>query len=262
MADPTGPSDITRKVLDRLRPVAEQTEAAAVTSATADFHARFQALPPELQDHVVSFLQGLDPLPTRCTRLLPQQHWRQMLSDGRTLPFLWDLDADMVDNYRRWRRADGEGGVRDGAGVGGKGKGDASGNRYGNESGSSATAEKTLFAPSAAAAPGPGEEEVEIDFEYLVRMLSQSMSREPPCDEYGGGEREPEPEPYVGFPRELRNRRRIWQLVEEMFVGDVLPVARRRGWGPPPPPPTVPRYWHEDGRPAHPVIRVLGIMQE
>ena len=241
MADPTSSLGLTRAVLDRLQPVAEPTPP---PPAVVDFQDRFRALPQELQDHVVSFLWGRDPLPMHCTRLLPQEHWGQLLADGRTLSFLWDLDADMVGSYLRRRCVDGEDRM-------GKGKNN-------NDNKRECVAENENR--------GSGGVEVELDFEHLVRMLSQPASRGPrDADESGlngeyDGEREAEP--YDGLPDGLRNRRRIWQLVEEMFVGDVLPVARRRGWAPPPPPPTMPRYWHEDGRPAHPVIRVLGIMED
>lgn len=59
----------------------------------------------------------------------------------------------------------------------------------------------------------------------------------------------------LDIPGGLRNRRRIWQLVEEMYVGDQLrapssapPDGRRL--------PTMPKYWDEDGEPLHPVTRM------
>lgn len=94
------------------------------------------------------------------------------------------------------------------------------------------------------------------DWEHLVRVLSLPFER---C--------------YDGSPPilarvytyhdlnvsdRLRNRRRIWQLVEEMFVGDVLPVSKRP-WDPALSPPTMPRYWDEYGEPVYPIVRVPGI---
>lgn len=58
-------------------------------------------------------------------------------------------------------------------------------------------------------------------------------------------------------PNGLRNRRRIWQLVEGMFVGDVLPVARGGR-----PQPTMPKYWDEDGEPVYPILRVPSIVDD
>ena len=227
MTDPGSSPGLTPAVLNYLRPTAERGP--ALTPAIVDFQNRFSALPRELRDHIVSFLRSRDPLPARCTRLISQEHWRQILADGCTLPFLWDLDADTVDYYRRYRTSDSE---------------DA-----GNEG-------VTAFVPPTTPRVG---EEVELDFEHLVRTLSQ------PAHATGNGhygDTEPESVPYEGLPDGLRNRRRIWQLVEEMFVGDVLPVARRRGWAAVMGAPTMPRYWHEDGRPAYPVIRILGLVEE
>lgn len=227
MSDPGSEPGLMPSLLECLTPA--KGRGPAVTPAIVDFQNRFSALPQELRDHIVSFLRSSKPLPVRCTRLISQEHWRQILADGRTLPFLWDLDADTVDSYRRYRTGD-----SDDAGDGGA----------------------TAFSPPPT--PGMGEE-VELDFEHLVRTLSQRVHATG-SGHYAGTE--PGPEPYDGLPDGLRNRRRIWQLIEEMFVGDVLPIARRRGWAEVPRTPTMPRYWYEDGRPAHPVIRVLGLVEE
>ncbi|RYP77633.1 hypothetical protein DL771_001001 [Monosporascus sp. 5C6A] len=201
------PPDSTDAILNILKSCAPEHQSPEIS----DFQKQFTALPQELQDHVISYLETAEPLPSRCTRLLPQEHWKHMLVSGRHLPFLWDLDIAAVERY--CASAD------DNAGT----------------------------------AP---------DWELLVRSLSQRLVRRGVQE--GGVSIGPEANCYSrgGFPNRLRNRRRIWQLVEEMFVGDVLPVARVRGWAPPPPPLMMPRYWDEDGQPVYPVVRVLGLADD
>ncbi|RYP57168.1 hypothetical protein DL769_009650 [Monosporascus sp. CRB-8-3] len=196
MGDPKYSPDSTNAILNILKPCVPEHPSPEIR----DFRHRFTALPQELQDHVVSLLETAEPLPNRCTRLLPQEHWKHMLVSGRHLPFLWDVDIAAVERY--CTPAD------DNAGM----------------------------------AP---------DWELLVRSLSQRLAhgtfeeREANC--YTSGD----------VPNGLLSRRRIWQLVEEMFVGDVLPVARGRPS--PQPPPMMPRYWDEDGEPVYPVVRVPGL---
>lgn len=96
-----------------------------------------------------------------------------------------------------------------------------------------------------------------LDWEQLVRSLSQvavrhflskiptSTAMDVICYDQ------------LRVPNGLRNRRRIWQLVEGMFVGDVLPVARGGR-----PQPTMPRYWDEDGEPVYPILRVPSIVND
>ncbi|RYP46460.1 hypothetical protein DL768_007330 [Monosporascus sp. mg162] len=205
MSDPKYPTDSTNAIFNNLKPCALERQ----SPETNHFQQRFTALPQELQDHVFSFLETAEPLPGRCTRLLPQEHWKYMLVSGRHLPFLWDVDIAAVESYC------------------------------------------TPADDNAGTAP---------DWELLVRSLSQRLVRHGAqeqgvsigleADYYSRGQ----------VPNGLRNRRRIWQLVEEMFVGDVLPVARVRGLAPPPTPPMMPRYWDEDGEPVYPVVRVLGLV--
>lgn len=66
--------------------------------------------------------------------------------------------------------------------------------------------------------------------------------------------------PKLDVSNGLRNRRRIWQLVEEMYVGDLLPVART--WIDSKRPPTMPLYWDEYGEALFPVLRVTGVMAD
>ncbi|KAI0382558.1 hypothetical protein F5Y04DRAFT_252906 [Hypomontagnella monticulosa] len=57
-------------------------------------------------------------------------------------------------------------------------------------------------------------------------------------------------------PNGLRNRRRIWKLVEEMYVGDFISVAptERSGYADLP---AVPMYWDRGGDPLYPVVRAF-----
>ncbi len=199
MADPECPADLTDMILENLE--AFPSEESLPPDIMA-FRARLLALPQELQDHITSFLRTAAPLPRRCTRLLPQEHWRQMLVYGRTVPFLWDIDVAAVDRC--------------------------------------------------CAGPWP------LDWERLVRELSQPTSRHRVFEDGIWTEVVADCYSRLKVPDGLRNRRRIWQIVEEMFVGDVLPSATINVWRPPPPPPTMPRYWDEDGEPVYPIIRVLG----
>lgn len=95
----------------------------------------------------------------------------------------------------------------------------------------------------------------QVDWESLVRSLSRGAwaSRDchgpPPSLDADGWD------PETGYyycdlpaPAGLRNRRRIWQLAEEMFVGDVLPSKRSGA--------SVPRYWDEYGERVYPVVRL------
>ncbi|RYO85990.1 hypothetical protein DL764_009075 [Monosporascus ibericus] len=204
MSDPIYPLDSTDAILSNLKPCGPEHQSPEISS----FQQRFTTLPRELQDHVVSFLETAEPLPSRCTRLLPHEHWKHMLVSGRHLPFLWDVDIAAVERY--CSSADDNAGTRP-------------------------------------------------DWELLVRSLSQRLVRRGAQDDAVSMGLEENYYDRGDVPNGLRNRRRIWQLVEEMYVGDVLPVARVRGWAAPPPPPTMPRYWDEDGEPVYPVIRVLGL---
>lgn len=91
---------------------------------------------------------------------------------------------------------------------------------------------------------------VELNWELLVRKLSQGLQ----CVGTSETNRNVLCYPELRIPGGLRNRRRIWQLVEEMYVGDVLPV--NRSWAGSAHIPTMPRYWDEYGEPVYPVLRV------
>ncbi|RYP17464.1 hypothetical protein DL765_004510 [Monosporascus sp. GIB2] len=207
VADPEYCPDLTDAILNNLKPCAFEHQSSEVSG----FQQRFTALPQELQDHVISFLETAEPLPSRCTRLLPQEHWKHMLISGRHLPFLWDVDIAAVERYR---------------------------------------------------APADDNAGTVPDWELLVRSLSQRLVRHGAREDGVFMGLEANCYSRREVPNGLCNRRRIWQLVEEMFVGDVLPVARARGWAHPQPPPMMPRYWDEDGEPVYPVVRVLGLVDD
>lgn len=155
---------------------------------------KLAALPEEIFQQVLSHLRSFRNLPRSGTYTLPQHFWKNelTLAGKGLLPWLWDIDPDKIH--------------------------------------------------SKANEPCPGGEEFEWDWELLVRQLSRSVD---------GGIRHDVPEhvdiydcsrkeftyeddlwTFTGYendmkhvPRGLQNRRRIWQLLEEMFVGDQLPLV-------------------------------------
>lgn len=172
------------------------------------FRERFLALPPELQDLTLSFMETTEPLSITPNRTIPQEYWRQMLARGRLLPFLWELDAVAIDEII------------------------AKKNNNNNNS--------TL----------------PLDWERLVRALSQPVVRH--GDELQRGLSTESPThcyDRLDISDGLRNRRRIWQLVEEMRVGDVLPGAWTHRDERPLHMPALPRYWDEEGAPVQPPLR-------
>ncbi|KAI2471117.1 hypothetical protein F4781DRAFT_388132 [Annulohypoxylon bovei var. microspora] len=182
--------DVTSAVLENLKSLPPAT--AAIPEAVS-FQKRFLALPPELRDHVCSFLASRNGMPGVCNGLLPQWVWREVLLRGECLPFLRDLDIAVARAFcAQWNRD------------------------HGNR---------------------------EPNWELLVRKLSQEAWSIWDAESSS-----------LKVPNGLRNRRRIWQLVEEMFVGDLVPVKRVT--------PmhsdhvAVPRYWDERGGLMHPVVKV------
>ncbi|KAK6070699.1 hypothetical protein SCUP515_08308 [Seiridium cupressi] len=101
---------------------------------------------------------------------------------------------------------------------------------------------------------------IELNWELLVRQLSKGVWTNWKHHNSLEAELELFCYPGMALPDGLRNRRRIWQLVEEMYVGDVLPV--RRSWVNSKQLPTMPRYWDEYGDPVYPVIRVEGLLED
>ncbi|KAI1371950.1 hypothetical protein F4677DRAFT_434097 [Hypoxylon crocopeplum] len=83
----------------------------------------------------------------------------------------------------------------------------------------------------------------EPNWELLVRKLSQEAWSVWDAESSS-----------LKVPNGLRNRRRIWQLVEEMYVGDLVPMKRTTQLGNDTV--AVPRYWDQGGKPVYPVTRV------
>jgi hypothetical protein len=157
LANPINVSGITEYILSLLQPVLKQG-----VSSEQSISTYMAQIAPELKQAIVDSLLPLRNLPLQCTRLLDQPYWKEMLMSGRFLPFLWDLDLDLLE---------------------------------------------------AKASRLPGK--LEWDWERLVRQLSQSgfldyAAKEVEFSHYG------RPIPYG-----LRNRRRIWRILEEMKIDDM-----------------------------------------
>lgn len=146
----------------------------------AEFRARFERLPQEMQDHILSFVFTEQHFPPDCTYLIPQGAWMNLLLQGQVVPYLWDLDRDQVEK----KVAEGR------------------------------------------------ERGVEWDFELLVRRLCQARSMADGA-------------PLAGMPAGLRNRQRVWKLVQDMYVGDFVPETAAAA---------IPRYWDEDGSLQYPLV--------
>lgn len=183
---------LTSAILENLRSLPPAT--AAIPESLA-FQKRFLALPPELRDHVCSFLVSRNGMRSACNGLLPQWVWRDVLLTGKCLPFLPEIDASVVQGFcTLWEEEEEEGRGR------------------------------------------------ELNWEFLVRRLSQ--------EDWSIWDAESSS---LKVPNGLRNRRRVWQLVEEMYVGDLVPVQRTTQG-------TycvaVPRYWGRAGELVYPVMRI------
>ncbi|KAF5006320.1 hypothetical protein FDECE_7293 [Fusarium decemcellulare] len=182
--------DLTNTILGNL-------EQAVTGRAKKLFTKRLFELPPEVLKMILVRVLGIE-LPEVAAGTLPQWFWRDQLKAG-TLPWLWDIDTKLVD-----------------------------------------AADKKLC---------PGGDNYEWDWELLYRKLSRGIDfgvrngidRDwDPCwdMERNGRVIRPAESNWVttGYhdtlkhvPPGLHNRRRVWQLLEEMFVGDVLPWTEM-GW--------------------------------
>ncbi|KAK8021887.1 hypothetical protein PG990_007025 [Apiospora arundinis] len=194
--DPKTLMDLTDILLFK----ATMTASKAFEPATQAFRNRFLKLPAELQEHIILLLGSSGDLPLPCTRLLPQELWRDMLLGKKFLSFLYDIDEAAIMLFVEERRERGE---------------------------------------------------PDVDWESTVRSLSRGLRS------FGNVSRDlwetKDINPPQPFHRHngLRNRRRIWQLAEEMFVGDLLPLGGEGDSDV-----TVPRYWDEYGDRVYPVVRV------
>ncbi|OTB00805.1 hypothetical protein M426DRAFT_232015 [Hypoxylon sp. CI-4A] len=191
--------NLTSSILQNLNSLPPPT--APIPEALA-FQKRFLSLPPELRDHICSFLASRAGMPSLCNGLLPQWVWREVvLPSGECLPFLRDLDISNVQEFcARWE----------------------SEHKHGEE-----------------------EEEEEPNWELLVRVLSQEA--------WGIWDAE---RSALDVPGGLRNRRRVWKLVEEMRVGDTAAegCSMRFGGAGVGVGVDVPRYWDGRGGLVYPVV--------
>ncbi|KAK7968681.1 hypothetical protein PG988_007754 [Apiospora saccharicola] len=203
LEDPTTIADLTNILLSNIKRV----EVEAVDQETQAFRNAFMSLPLELRDHILDLLSSCDDLHLFCTRLLPQESWRDMLLGKKCLPFLYDIDGAAVLRFAQTKEEEADANT--------------------------------------------------VNWESLVRSLSRGVWTgrgyyQPPDYGYEWDFELPKNDYYYcdlqAAPAGLRNRRRIWQLVEEMFVGDALPS---KGSGA-----SVPRYWDEYGGRVYPVVRL------
>ncbi|KKY22113.1 hypothetical protein UCDDS831_g03950 [Diplodia seriata] len=155
--------DLTSGVLAQMAPSTPSLDDG--DPQAADFRARFERLPQEMKDHILSFVFAEQHFPPDCTRLIPQTAWMDLLMQGQIVPYLWDLRRDEVEKK-----------VAEGRDRG-----------------------------------------IEWDFELLVRRLCQSQSMADGA-------------PLSSMPCGLRNRQRIWKLVEDIIAHIILALqAQPRG---------------------------------
>ncbi|KAK7941588.1 uncharacterized protein PG986_013975 [Apiospora aurea] len=180
-------------------------------NAEADrFRNLFLGLPSELRHLILMHLSSYDGLHLSWTGLLPQEIWRDMLLGKEFLPFLHDMDEAALSRFAQEQEETGRG-------------------------------------------QGTDEPEMGIDWESLVRRLSRGAWAAKEHDGPPPGCADWAPRTgyyYCDLPAStgLRNRRRIWQLAEEMFVGDLVPSKASGA--------SVPRYWDEYGERVYPVVRM------
>ncbi|KAF9877478.1 hypothetical protein CkaCkLH20_05178 [Colletotrichum karsti] len=190
--------DLTTCLLKNLQPCRQRT---ALTGESRKIAANIDKLPREIVN-AIFYEMGCKELPRASTHLASQSIWKDQLKAGSRgfLPWLWDIDVDAID------------------------------------------------AKDAELCPGGAG--FEWDWELLVRQLTRGVDYGV-RPEFPGGTRPIVPSRVLSekrtyntvctgyhtdlanVPAGLHNRRRIWQLLEEMFVGDSLPRAvgyeRRRG---------------------------------
>lgn len=125
---------------------------------------KFENLPQEIKDNILAELLN-QPLALDCNYSIPQRHWKQAFHD---IPFLWDLDKDILNDKIRGAESAG----------------------------------------------------TEWDWEKITRQLMTPVI-------VVGGTSQFNPEPWnydqvgLAVPHGLNNRRRIWQILEEMYPNDV-----------------------------------------
>ncbi|KAI1805617.1 hypothetical protein F4811DRAFT_210825 [Daldinia bambusicola] len=200
LSNPVDIENITEILLLNLEPV----QTCALEDEYLSFQARLMALPEEIFQLILSHLRSLRDFPLKTNNVLPQHFWKNefMLREKGLLPWLWDINSDMID--------------------------------------------------AKANEPCPGGQGFEWNWELLARKLSRGVDGgirlDVPNDvqvfgfdySWDGLDDQEGIWACTGYhdimehvPQGLHNRRRIWQLVEEMFVGDQLPITGEnvRAWG-------------------------------
>ncbi|KAI0139598.1 hypothetical protein F4776DRAFT_616864 [Hypoxylon sp. NC0597] len=187
-SNPLDIENLTENILSNLRECRHNT---LLRREAEGFKRRLNSLPVELWDAICAEISSPRDLPRVATYILPQGFWKDLLKSQTALPWLWDIDLALID--------------------------------------------------AKAAEPCPGGSGFEWDWELLVRQLSRGVDfgirTDVPPPPHFRFERFQETDQSVEWfwtctgysddlahvPAGLHNRRRIWQLLEEMFVGDRLP---------------------------------------
>ncbi|KAF5003809.1 hypothetical protein FDECE_9665 [Fusarium decemcellulare] len=146
------------------------------------FERRFVDLPQEIKEEIIlSVLKGS--IPRSCNYVLPQSFWKQLFL---RIPFLWDLDSDFIDR---------------------KSRSSSSGKRDWDWEKLSRQILSSPIVPV-----GPWEQDSYSGDQYENPWEQQRNRWEAPwgCAQVG-----------LTVPAGLINRRRIWQIVEEMYPSDV-----------------------------------------
>ncbi|OTA83742.1 hypothetical protein M434DRAFT_16621 [Hypoxylon sp. CO27-5] len=187
-SNPLEIENLTENILLNLQECRRDTQLSREAEA---FKGRLSSLPVELADAICAEMSSPRDLPRIATYILPQRFWKNLLKSRSALPWLWDIDPALID--------------------------------------------------AKAAEPCPGGSDFEWNWELLVRQLSRGVDfgirtdvPPPPhfrFDRFHGTDRSVEwfrtctgySDDLAHVPAGLHNRRRIWQLLEEMFVGDRLP---------------------------------------
>ncbi|KAI1778009.1 hypothetical protein F4818DRAFT_332211 [Hypoxylon cercidicola] len=189
LGDPIKIENLTDTILYNLEPCRRD----AIGDSATKLQNQFAALPEDIFRTILSHLRSFRDFPRRAMYTLPQHFWKNelILAGKGLLPWLWDIDPGKA-------------------------------NSKANE-------------------PCPGGESFEWNWELLVRQLTRSVDggmrndvpehvdvHDPHRKEFIHGEDLWTCNGYDNdmkhMPRGLHNRRRIWQLLEEMFVGDQLPL--------------------------------------
>ena len=99
-AEPLDIPDITLSICKHLE------EVSVSDPATTDPKSCLPPLPQEIADLIWQHLCPLSNPPIACTRLVSPEQWQYALQDLRMLPWLWDIDTNVLDTKERTRSLD------------------------------------------------------------------------------------------------------------------------------------------------------------